>query len=178
MYLSSYTEPKPHYVKRIVWTIVNATIFRMFPGIPLRYVRNALLKSFGAQLPWKTLVYESCRIWAPWNLIVEEYVCIGPHTDIYNKDIVTIGKHVVISQNSTLCTAGHDICSVRFSLTTSPIIIRDRAWIASHAFIGPGVTIGEGAVVGATASVFKDVEPWTVVGGNPAKVIKKREICR
>ena len=57
-----------------------------------------------------------------------------------------------------------------------PIIIGDRAWVAAEAFIGPGVTVGEGAVVGARAAVFKDVEPWTVVGGNPARVIKTRTI--
>jgi len=61
-------------------------------------------------------------------------------------------------------------------LTHHPIVIGSQSWIAARAFIGPGVTIGEGAVVGACAAVFKDVEPWTVVGGNPAKFIKKREI--
>ena len=59
---------------------------------------------------------------------------------------------------------------------TRPITISKFAWVAAEAFVGPGVTIGEGAVVGARAAVFKDVDPWTVVGGNPAKFIKKREI--
>jgi putative colanic acid biosynthesis acetyltransferase WcaF len=57
-----------------------------------------------------------------------------------------------------------------------PIVVADKAWVAADAFIGMGVTIGEGAVVGARAAVFKDVEPWTVVGGNPAQFIKKRVI--
>ena len=57
-----------------------------------------------------------------------------------------------------------------------PIVIEDRAWVAAEAFVGPGVTIGEGAVVGARGCVFKDVEPWTVVGGNPARFIKQRTI--
>jgi len=61
-------------------------------------------------------------------------------------------------------------------LITSPIVIENQAWICADAFIGPGVTIGKSAVVGARAAAFKDVEPWTVVGGNPAKFIKKREI--
>ena len=55
-------------------------------------------------------------------------------------------------------------------------MIENRAWVAADAFVCMGITIGEGAVVGARAAVFKNVEPWTVVGGNPAKVIKKREI--
>ena len=61
-------------------------------------------------------------------------------------------------------------------LITAPIVIEDQAWIGAKAFVGMGVTIGQGAVVGATASVYKNVEPWTVVGGNPARVIKKRVI--
>jgi len=60
-------------------------------------------------------------------------------------------------------------------VVTAPIMIQDHAWVAADAFIGPGVTIGEGAVVGARSSVYRNVEPWTVVGGNPARVIKKRE---
>ena len=64
----------------------------------------------------------------------------------------------------------------KIHLVTAPIIIEDQAWIAADVFIGPGVTIGQGAVIGARSAVFKDVEPWTIVGGNPAKLIKKREI--
>ena len=55
-------------------------------------------------------------------------------------------------------------------------VLRHGAWIGSRAYVGMGVEIGEGAVVGATASVYKDVEPWSVVGGNPATIIKKRKI--
>jgi putative colanic acid biosynthesis acetyltransferase WcaF len=75
-----------------------------------------------------------------------------------------------------LCTASHNISSLHHEQIQAPIIIGDRTWVAARAYIGPGVTVGEGAVVGATASVYKDVEPWTVVGGNPAKFLKKRVI--
>ena len=61
-------------------------------------------------------------------------------------------------------------------MTFAPIVICDSVWVAAEAFIGPGVTVGQGAVVAARTCVVKDVEPWTVVGGNPAKVIKKRII--
>ena len=61
-------------------------------------------------------------------------------------------------------------------LVTAPIVIEDQAWVAADAFVGMGVRIGQGAVVGARAAVFKDVKPWTVVGGNPAKYIKMRKL--
>ena len=82
--------------------------------------------------------------------------------------------NATVSQRTYLCTASHDIRSPRHEQTEKPIIIEDRAWVAAEAFIGPGVTIGEGAVVGARAAVFKDVEAWTVVGGNPARFLKRR----
>lgn len=175
MNLSDYTEPKPHRIKRIAWYFVNATIFRCFASALFKDFRNAVLRAFGAQIDKDALVYSSCKIFAPWNLKVGR-ACIGPGTRLYNKAMITIGDDSVVSQGSYLCTASHDISSVMLPLTTAPITIGDKVWIAADAFIGMGVTVGEGAVVGARAAVFKDVEPWTVVGGNPARVIKKREI--
>ena len=104
------------------------------------------------------------------------WACIGPNTNIYNKDKIVIGNDSVISQGCFLCTAGHDTGSLMLPLTTAPITISNNVWIAADAFVGMGVTIGEGAIVGARAAVFEDVEPWTIVGGNPAKFIKKRII--
>ena len=89
---------------------------------------------------------------------------------------ITIGDKVTISQKSFICTASHDISQINKPLMTKPITINSYSWIAADAFVGPGVTIGEGAVVGARAAVFKDVEPWSVVGGNPAVFLKKRVI--
>lgn len=148
----------------------------MIPGSQLRFIRNLILRLFGAKIPMNSLVYNSCKIWMPWNLTVGYDSCIGPHTQLYNKAPIIIGDNVVVSQGANLCTASHDISDSSHSLVTAPIVIRDRAWVASDAFVGMGVTIGEGAVVGARGCVFKDVEPWTVVGGNPAKFIKKRVI--
>ena len=85
----------------------------------------------------------------------------------------------VVSRYAYLCTAGHDIDHANTAdsgLITAPIVLRRGAWIGSRAFIGMGVEIGENAVVGDTDTVYKKDEPWTVVGGNPAKVIKKREL--
>jgi putative colanic acid biosynthesis acetyltransferase WcaF len=174
--LSHCEEQKPNYLKRIVWYMVNATLFRCLIGMSCREIRNMILRLFGAKIPLKSLVYSSCKIYAPWNLEIGMHACVGPNTELYNKDKITIKDNVVISQGSYLCTASHDISKKQFPLVTAPIIIENQAWIAAGTFIGMGVTIGEGAVVGARAAVFKDIEPWTVVGGNPAKFIKKRMI--
>jgi len=176
MDLSNYTEPKPKHFKRIIWFIINRTIFYCLPGLPLRYLRNLILRAFGAKIPLDCLIYSSCKIWAPWNLQMARNSTVGPNTELYNKAAIVIGDNSVISQGSKLYTASHEISDPNHALIMFPINIGNKAWIAADAFIGPGVTVGEGAVVGARGVVFKDVEPWTVVAGNPAKFIKKREI--
>lgn len=176
MNLSQYREEKPHRFKQICWKVINVTLFRCLIGTQLRFLRNILLRMFGAKIPLDSLIYPSCTIWAPWNLEIGKYSCVGPDTKLYNKNKIIIRHNAVVSQGCFLCTASHDITDPKHSLTTAPIIIEDRAWVAADAFVGMGVTIGRGAVVGARAAVFKDVEPWTVVGGNPAKFIKKRII--
>jgi putative colanic acid biosynthesis acetyltransferase WcaF len=102
------------------------------------------------------------------------YSAIGPHAVCYNPDKIFLGSKVTISQRAYLCTASHDISHPHIPLITEPVRIESFAWVAADAFVGMGVNVGEGAVIGARAAVFKDVEPWTVVGGNPARIIKKR----
>lgn len=173
MNLSEYKEIKPHYKKRLLWILINATIFRLCIGRLTWPIRRFILCLFGAQIDKKALIYSSSNIFAPWNLRVGR-ACIGPNTTLYNKDKIIIGDDCVISQGSFLCTASHDIHDLMLPLTTAPIVLKNKVWVAADAFIGMGITIGQGAVVGARAVVFKDVDAWTVVGGNPAKFIKKR----
>jgi len=116
----------------------------------------------------------SARIWAPWNLEMGSYSCLGPQVDCYSVDTIRIGAYVTISQYSFLCAASHDPDSAEMTLTTAPIVIGDHAWIAADVFIAPGVTVGEGAVIGARSSVFKNVPEWIIAVGSPACEIRKR----
>ena len=75
-----------------------------------------------------------------------------------------------------MCGGTHDHTDAAMPLVRKKIVIGSHVWIAAGAYIGPGVTIGDGAVVGARAVVVKDVPPWTIVAGNPAKVIKERVV--
>jgi putative colanic acid biosynthesis acetyltransferase WcaF len=161
---------------RSIWNVVYFIFFRPFGTKFFNLWRLFLLRLFGAKVHWKAGVYASAKIWEPWNLELNENAWIGPHVICYNVDKIILKKNVTISQYAHLCTASHDITDYQHSLNTAPIIIADQACVATEAFIGMGVTIGEGAVVGARAAVFKDVEPWIIVGGNPAKFIKEREI--
>ena len=110
----------------------------------------------------------------PWNLEVSDYAAIGDHALIYNLGQVTIGSRATISYRAHLCAGTHDYTKAGFPLLRPPITIGEQAWICTDAFIGPGVTIGDGAIVAARAVAIKDVASWTIVGGNPAKFIKER----
>lgn len=163
-------------VLRGLWNIVYAFLFRSTPNVLFWEWRSFLLRLFGAKVGKHCKIRSSATFWAPWNLEISDYVAIGPKAQIYSVDKIILNTKVCISQGSYLCTASHDITDENNPLVTSPITVKPFAWVAADAFVGMGVTIGEGAVIGARAAVFKDVEPWTVVGGNPAKFIKKRII--
>ena len=145
-------------------------------GPLFREYRNFILRIWGAEVGKKCAINATVKIYQPWRLHMGDYVAVGCKVNIYNCTDIYADSKTVISQYAHLCTASHEISSHDNHLIFAPIHIESFAWVASDAFIGMGVTIGEGAVVGARACVFKDVEPWTVVGGNPAKFIKKREI--
>ena len=103
-----------------------------------------------------------------------EFACLGENVDCYSVAPIVLGDQVTVSQGVRLCTAGHDISSPIMELTYKPIVVGANAWVAAWSIVMPGIMIGEGAVVAAGAVVTKDVEPWTVVGGNPARFLKKR----
>ena len=137
-----------------------------------------MLRLFGAKIGNNCVVHPSCKVWQPWNLTIGDYVALAEHVDCYSVDKIVIGACATISQGAYLCCASHDIASPTMELIYRPIVIESQAWVAARAFVGPGVTVGEGAVIGACAVVTKDVEPWTVVAGNPARFIKKRVIAK
>ena len=167
---------RKHQVIRLLWGIVWGLLARPLPrSLGLGWKRS-LLRLFGAKIHPTAVVYSSAKIYFPRNLIMDAYSCLASDVDCSNVDVIHIGANTTVSQGTFLCTASHDITNPLNPLITAPILIEDQAWVAADAFVGMGVTIGQGAVVGARAAVFKDVEPWTVVGGNPAKFIKKRII--
>lgn len=166
-------------VRRVLWNVVYTLLFHPFPTQLFWWWRWLLLKMFGAKVDYHAYVYSSVKIWAPWNLIMEEGSCLGPDVICYNQAMVTVKKNATVSQYAYLCTAGHktdEHNSALSGLIVAPIIICHASWIGTRAFINMGVEVGAYAIVGATASVYRDVDPWTVVGGNPAKYIKKRVI--
>ena len=159
---------------RLMWTCFWIILIRPLPRSYLNTWKIYIYKIFGADIHRGAIIYSSAKIYNPRNLIMEEGSVIGDQVDCYNVDLVHLGKNAIVSQKVYLCTASHNIYDGTFNLITAGINIEDNAWIAADAFVGMGVTIGENSIVGARSSVFKDVPPNVIVGGNPAKFIKNR----
>ena len=161
-------------IKRVVWRIVWLTLASWTPPALFAW-RAFLLRRFGASIGAGARVYPSASIWLPENLVLGDCATIGPRVLIYNQGRITIGPRALISQGAHLCASTHDYTAPTFQLVLRPIVIGRNAWIASEAFVGPGVTIGEGAILAARGVAVRNMDPWAVHGGNPARLIKSRD---
>lgn len=161
------------YIKRALWMIVRASLFR--PSFHNWYGwRRLLLELFGAKLGRGVRVRPTALVEIPWNIELADDVVIGDYAIIYSLGKITVGRAATISQYAHLCAGTHDYTKRQFPLLKPPIVIGEEVWIAADAFIGPGVTIGDRAVVGARATVVKDVPADQVVVGPNAKIVKQR----
>jgi putative colanic acid biosynthesis acetyltransferase WcaF len=160
---------------RVCWGVVYWIFFRFSPR-PFHAWRAFLLKLFGAKMGKSCHVYPSVKIWAPWNLEMDDFAGLGDHVDCYSMAKISLGRKTLVSQGVFLCTGTHDYESSSFLLYAKPIVIGDEAWVCAESFVGPGVTIGQGAVIGARSVVVKDMPAWRVCAGNPCAPLKPREI--
>lgn len=162
-------------ILRLIWSFVHLVFFRFSPRLLYGW-RNFLLRIMGASIGKGVKIYPSAMITFPWLLEVKDKAVISWGVRIYNLGKISIGKKTVISQFAHLCGGTHDIKNPGFVLLRKEIEVGNCVWIASDAFIGPNVHIGDYAVVGARAVVFKDVEMGSIVAGNPAKKIGENNI--
>ena len=162
---------------RVLWHFVWLLLFRPSPP-PMHAWRCWLLRRFGARIARGCHVYSDVRIWAPWNLQMARKACLGRRVICYSIAPVKLGERSVISQGVHLCTGSHDFESEDFQLVARPITIRADVWVCAEAFVGPGVLIAPGAVIGARSVVMRDQPPWMVCAGHPCQPIKVRSHVR
>jgi putative colanic acid biosynthesis acetyltransferase WcaF len=162
-------------LRRLAWETARILLwpryFRRFS-----WLRKLLLRAFGAKIGEKVLIMGGVRVWLPWELEIGGYSAIGTDVEIYNFSRVSIGERTVISQKCYLCTASHDYQSPHMTLFSLPITIGSEVWIAASTTVLPGVTVGDGSVVGAASVVTRSVPEWSVAAGNPCRVIKTRVV--
>lgn len=157
---------------RVLW-IPGQLLFQLTPRTAFA-ARAALLRIFGAKVGRHVHVYRTARIYIPFNLEIGDEASIGEWALVYSLGPVKIGARATISHQSHLCAGTHDYRDPAMPLERSSITIGSDAWVCADAFVGPGVRVGEGAVVGARGVAVSDVPDQAVVVGNPARTVAER----
>ena len=165
------------WCKRLLWVIVQP-FFRFNPffqgqGLFFNW-RNFLLRLFGAKIGKNVRIHSKAEIYFPWNITIENNVTISWNVILYSLGNIVIKEGCMISQYCHLCAGTHDYNKSNFPLIFQDITVGKKVWIATDSYIAPGVTIGENSIIGARSSVYQDVGAGLIIGGNPAKTIKKR----
>ncbi len=142
------------------WTPKPANPWRLF-----------WLNVFGAKLYGQPFVHQRARIFIPWNLILHDRACLGDRANVYSQGLIEIHEFAVVSQEAYICTGTHAFDQAAMNLITAPVSIGAHAFIGARAFIMPGVSIGEQAIVGSCSVVTRNVAPWKIVAGNPSREI-------
>jgi putative colanic acid biosynthesis acetyltransferase WcaF len=156
-----------------LWWIAQALLFHPSPQVFYGW-RRFLLRCFGARIGNGVRIRPSVTVTYPWKLSIGDWSWVGDNVTLYTLGEIVIGENSVVSQHAYLCAGSHDYTRPTFDIYAQPIHIEPEAWVAAHAFVGPGVTIGRGAVIGACSVVLKDVAPMMVCAGNPLKVLRTR----
>ncbi|MBY0111261.1 MAG: hypothetical protein K2Y21_00460 [Phycisphaerales bacterium] len=155
-------------VVRVLWMVVGRTLLRLsFDGSDA--YRCWVLRRFGAKIGRRVRLARSCRIEIPWTLDIRDDVHVGERSILYSLGPIEIGEGSVISHFAHLCAGSHDFSKRTFDLTKPPIVIGKGCWIGPDAFVGGGVTVGDGAVLLPRACAFKNVRAGAVIEGNPGK---------
>lgn len=155
---------------RVAWMLVGRTLLRLSTERADGY-RCWLLRRFGAKVGRGVRLARSCRVEIPWTLELGDGVHVGERAILYSLGRIVVGEGTVISHFAHLCAGSHDYSKRRFDLLRPPITVGARCWIGPDAFVGPGVRVGDGAVLEARACLFKDAEPGKLYAGNPAKIV-------
>lgn len=166
--------PLSQKLARVLWTTCQATLFRWSPR-PLYGWRVLLLRLFGADVSSSARVHPSVRIEQPWNLSVGANAAVGDAAILYALGEIRVGDRVTVSQRAHLCAGTHDYRLPDMPLVRMKVVIGDDAWIAAEAYVGPGVRVGEGAILGARGVAVRSLQPWSVYVGNPSVCVKNRE---
>jgi putative colanic acid biosynthesis acetyltransferase WcaF len=162
-------------LKWLLWMFVNALVFKP-SWIPFMSIKIGLLKLFGAHIGHGLVIKPSVHIKFPWKLILGNHVWLGENVWIDNLDQVTISNNVCISQGALLLTGNHDYTKPSFDYLNKPIIIEEGVWIGAKTVVCPGVICQSHSILAVGSIATKDLEPYTIYQGNPAKSVRKRII--
>nr|WP_194397266.1 acyltransferase [Microbacterium atlanticum] len=159
---------------RDVWGDLRLRLLADLGYFPSHRVRGYFYRRAGLQMHPTSSIHWRAEFYAPESIRIGRYCTIGDSAFLDGRSGLTIGDCVNFGSHVTVYTRQHDVDSADFAEVGAPVIVEDYAWVSSHSIVLPGVTIGRGAVVAAGSVVTKDVEPFALVGGNPARFIRHR----
>lgn len=163
-------------IKRTLWYFVNVLFF-INPLNPINGLKIALLKLFGATVGKGVIIKPGVNIKYPWNLQIGNYTWIGENAWIDNLAPVTIGSNCCISQGAMLLCGNHNYRTATFDLIVKPITMEDGSWVGAKAIVSPGVRLHSHAILTVMSVATSDLPAYTINKGNPAIVIRQREIA-
>jgi putative colanic acid biosynthesis acetyltransferase WcaF len=168
-------DPGRSYPVRALWLMIEALVM-LNPVLTSYALKRWLLRRFGARIGKHVVIKPNVHVKYPWRLEVGDNAWIGERSWIDNFVDVRIGANACVSQGAYLCTGNHDWSDPGMGRTVAPITVEDGAWVGGFARVGPGVTVGEEAVVGLGAVLLEDAEPSGIYLGNPAVKVGERTL--
>lgn len=174
-YNNSWYNPGGGIVKRTLWYIVNAWVFKSSWCV-LVGVKVWLLRLFGAEVGKGVNIKPNVNIKYPWYLTMGDYCWIGENVWIDNLVPVRIGSNAVLSQGAMLLCGSHNFRKTTFDLIVGEITIEDGAWVGAQARVCPGVTMRSHSVLAVGSVATRDCEAYGIYQGNPAVKVKTRVI--
>lgn len=150
-------------------------ILHLVGCVPCHCFRRFFYRLAGIKIGKGSAIHTGARFYDPRNIVVGEDSIIGEGTVLDGRAQLTIGSHVDIASEVMIYNSQHDIEDEYFQAEDKPVVIEDYVFIGPRVMILPGVKISKGAVVGAGAVVTKDIPPYAIVGGVPAKIIGERK---
>jgi len=154
------------------WLAAQALLLSSW--VPGSAPRVWLLRLFGAKVGRRVIIKPRVRVKFPWRLAIGDDTWIGEGVWIDNLARVDVGSHCCLSQGTYVCTGNHDWGRATFDLFARPVTVRRAAWLGARSVVGPGVTVGEGAVLCLGGVATKDLESWQVHRGSPAVAVRRR----
>jgi putative colanic acid biosynthesis acetyltransferase WcaF len=179
MRLDGYTvgtySPGAALWKQVVWYYLGSPLVSSYWIVSSRF-KCWVLRCFGAEIGEGVRIKQGLKVKFPWRFVVGDFVWLGENCWIDNVAVVTVESHACLSQDVYLCTGNHDWCSLSFQLKDTPIHIGESCWLAARSMVGPGVTLGRGAVLCLGSVASRSLEPMMIYAGNPAQPIKARQM--
>jgi acetyltransferase-like isoleucine patch superfamily enzyme len=171
------SEPLKHLKVTIAYVRHGADLQLAFcvARLPSRRARQAIYRRMGMRLARTARVHRGLEVRNARSIEIGEGSVIGFDSILDGRRGITIGRHVNLSSEAAIWTLQHDHRDPDFASDGGPVVVGDHAWLSFRSVVLPGVTIGEGAVVAAGAVVTRDVPPYAIVGGIPARIIGRRE---